>query len=344
MPEDVRIWRVGGGDVLEEIPRERLDLEKRLETWLKGDIAVLDPALLVIGRQVQTDFGGVIDLLCVDRVGDVVVVELKRDKTPREITAQVLDYGSWVRDLSNDRLTAIAEAHLGQGGLEAAFVGKFGISLPETLNEDHRLVIVASEIDPSSERIIRYLSETHGVSINAARFQHFKDQQGSELISRVFLVEPEQLEQQSRSKGTSKRRPNLTYQELEAQAAENGVWELYQRAVAGLERHLQKFTNRSSLVLSATMEGGRKTVVSLIPRESSAAEGLRFQVYSLRLQRLRGLSETEVLELLPSRRESWKYYAAAGPDLQGFRGFFTTGDEIDKFLGGFADQARGEGN
>ena len=47
-------------------------------------------------------------LLCLDEVGDVVVVELKRDKTPREITAQALDYGSWVKDLSHERIATIA--------------------------------------------------------------------------------------------------------------------------------------------------------------------------------------------------------------------------------------------
>lgn len=73
------------------VPRASLDLESRLEEWLAADISILDPGLLVIGCEVETDFGGFIDLLCVDVAGDLVVVELKRDKTPREITAQALD-------------------------------------------------------------------------------------------------------------------------------------------------------------------------------------------------------------------------------------------------------------
>jgi RecB family endonuclease NucS len=97
MPEEVRLWRIQGGDTLSEITRAPLDLEARLEMWLECDISILSPGLLAIGRQVETDFGGFIDLLCLDHTGDVVVVELKRDKTPREITAQILDYGSWVK-------------------------------------------------------------------------------------------------------------------------------------------------------------------------------------------------------------------------------------------------------
>lgn len=74
----------------------------------------------MVGRQVETDFGGLIDLLCVDAAGDLVVVELKRDKTPREITAQALDYASWVVNLTHERVTSIAEAYLG-----ADFAGAF---------------------------------------------------------------------------------------------------------------------------------------------------------------------------------------------------------------------------
>lgn len=53
-----------------------------------------------------------------------------------------------------------------------AFSQRFGgKELPEVLNEQHKMLIVASEIDDSSERIINYLSDTYGVSINAVTFQ-----------------------------------------------------------------------------------------------------------------------------------------------------------------------------
>ena len=58
MSEEVRIWRVEGGDSLRELNRAALDLEARLEVWLERDISVLSPDLLVIGSQVETDFGG----------------------------------------------------------------------------------------------------------------------------------------------------------------------------------------------------------------------------------------------------------------------------------------------
>ena len=47
---------------------------------------------------------------------------------------------------------------------------KLKIAIPESLNEEHRMLIVGSEIDSSSQRIINYLAETHRVPINAATF------------------------------------------------------------------------------------------------------------------------------------------------------------------------------
>jgi hypothetical protein len=47
-----------------------------------------------------------------------------------------------------------------------AFQKRFGTSLPEIINNDHRIVIVASELDDSSERIVQYLATRHSLNIN----------------------------------------------------------------------------------------------------------------------------------------------------------------------------------
>jgi hypothetical protein len=130
----------------------------------------------------------------------------------------VLDYASCVASFSYDEVTAIASKHLGRE-LDDVFRERFGVDLPETLNADHRMLVVGSEIDASSERIIRYLSDEHGVNINAATFNYFRQPDDSELLARVFLIEPSEVERSVRAKGTSKRQPNLSRHELQALAA-----------------------------------------------------------------------------------------------------------------------------
>ena len=340
MAENVRLWEISEGDGLTEIEKSKLDLEERLEKWIEGDISILADNLLVIGRQVQTEFGGVIDLLCIDDAGDLVVVELKRHKTPREITAQALDYASWVADLSDERINKIADAYLGsRGPLDDAFRERFKDDLPDALNEDHRILVVASEIDSSSERIIKYLSERYNVGINAATFQYFPDGD-RELLARVFLIEPSDIV----PGGTSTGRARLTYEQLRNQAEDKGVLELYAPLVEGLGRFFSRRRTRSSIGFKAEIDGGRKTIISLIPQESSSDSGLRFQVYIHRLAQLLGVKADEAAEFLPASREPWKYYEAADEDWAGYSGFFKNSEEATRLLSAFAEAKKRAGS
>lgn len=174
--------------------------EKRLEDVLARDLSILDPDLLLIGRQVPTAYGKFVDLLAIDREGNLTVIELKRDKTPREVVAQVLDYGSWVTGLEDDDIAAIFDAfkhkyypNENATSLDEAFCKYFGIdAMPEEINESHELVVVAAALDDSTERIINYLTE-FGVSVNPVFFRFFKDGE-SEYLSRAWLIEPDQVE------------------------------------------------------------------------------------------------------------------------------------------------------
>lgn len=50
--------------------------------------------MIIIGRQTQTPLG-TLDLLAIDGDGRLVVVEDKRNRTPREVLAQTIDYATW---------------------------------------------------------------------------------------------------------------------------------------------------------------------------------------------------------------------------------------------------------
>ena len=219
--EEVRIWQVDKADALTEIKRSKLDREARIEKWISSDVSLLSPDLLIIGEQVETASENFIDLLCIDRSGNLVIVELKRDKTPREVTAQALDYASWVKELDPEGIEAIATAYLKGETLAISFQSKFRSELPEVLNDHHAMLVVASEIDDSTERIIRYLSETYGVDINAVRFQFFQAQDGREFLVRTFTVAPREVEENIK-RGPSKRTIKITQKDFLGALDQNG--------------------------------------------------------------------------------------------------------------------------
>lgn len=312
MAETIRIWQIEG-ERLREVERGRLDLEGRLEAWAEADVSVLSDDLLVIGRQVETDAGGFIDLLCLNDRGDVVIIELKRDQTPRDVTAQVLDYGAWIVRLSHEDITRIADAYLGERGpLAEAFQQRFGDELPEVLNGRHHLLIVGTVVDPRSERIIRYLSEAHGVSINAASFNYYRTADGRELLARTHLLEPEQVEQRTQERTGSKRQRGLSVDEFRAVAIERGVGPLFDALLDGLRQHLRPYGLRSTVSFAAKLDGRGVVTFNLVPGESTAEAGLRFRIYASRFARYFGRTPEEVRAVLPPNVRDWVFWGEDG--------------------------------
>lgn len=197
MPIELGIYKVSG-EITEKIQFTSLDKESKLEKILVKDISILSNEYLLIGKQVKTKYGKVIDLLAIGEDGNLTIIELKKDKTPRDVIAQSLDYATWVKELSHQEIKDLNKKHFNEADLETRFNDKFGISLPEELNQSHDILIVCSSLDVETERIILYLSDNYGVPINAAYFQYFKVND-LEYLTRNFLIDPHRIEEQTNS-------------------------------------------------------------------------------------------------------------------------------------------------
>ncbi|MBI1752874.1 MAG: DUF91 domain-containing protein [Acidobacteria bacterium] len=187
MPINHSMWKVGDKPVA--LSQGRLVSEQKLEDMIVEDPRILSSEWMLIGRQEVTSFGGRIDLLAVAPDGSLVLIELKRDRTPREIVAQALDYACWVENLTPDKIAQIYQRFSNQGNLKEAFKQRFGTELDEeTLNDSHQIIIAAAELDGASERIIGYLN-ARDIPVNAVFFQVF--QHGNEqFLSRAWLIDP----------------------------------------------------------------------------------------------------------------------------------------------------------
>ena len=189
MPIGVSVWRIQAGKAI-PVARTALANEKLLEDILEADIALLGlpKALLVLGRQVPTDYAGRIDLLCIDAEGKLYVVEIKKERTPREVVAQAMDYGFWVRDLTYQDVRDIWSRSHDQSDFDEAFRSTFQSEPPEIIDVAHQLVIVASALDSASERIVQY-AQGYGLPLNVVFFQTFQ-QDGTQYLTRTWLIDP----------------------------------------------------------------------------------------------------------------------------------------------------------
>ena len=207
------------GNTLVPAKRKSLDYEKKIETWVAEDLTLVGVDGFVIGRQVATDHGKFIDILAMDEDGNLFIVELKKDRSPRDIVAQVLDYASWVGLLKTGDVYDLARSF----GLDLAkaYRDKFGSSTPQTLNAAHQMVVVASELDEGTERIIDYLAEVYDVGINAAFFNVF-EADGREWLTTDSLFDQEKVKDRAVKKV---RAPWSGYYYLNGGTEEDRPWE-----------------------------------------------------------------------------------------------------------------------
>lgn len=199
MALEVGFWKIdndGNGECAKPMYDSPIDSEKKLEDILVNSLSILDEDLILIGRQIRTDFGKFIDMMAMDVDGTIHIIELKKNRTSREVVAQTLDYASWIQNIDSEEIKEIYKKYNEQQNLESVFEEKFKTQLPELLNDTHQITIVATNLDVETERIINYLSSNYGVPINVIFFKFFKDG-ANEYISRNWLIDPNKVEEQT---------------------------------------------------------------------------------------------------------------------------------------------------
>lgn len=165
------LWKVGSNPTA--IERSQMLSEKELEEMLVANLRILSPDWMLIGNQISTGTG-FIDILAVSRDGTIVVIELKKDKASRDVVSQTLDYVSWVSALKAESIGDIFSTKQ-TGELGVRFKEYFGVDLDDDgLNTQQLAVIIASQPDSTTERIVKYLANM-GVPINLNTFEVFID-------------------------------------------------------------------------------------------------------------------------------------------------------------------------
>lgn len=168
-------------------------IEENLEIWLENNSYCLleDEKLLIIGRQVSTNLNSVIDLLGIDKKGNVVVVELKRNRTPRETIAQILEYTSYIEDLSYQQLEKILMNYIGEEGINLTEYHRNYYELEEdeaiAFNKEQKLLIIAQTISKNIKQTATYLRK-NGIKFYCLEFKYFEGKENESLISLDFVV------------------------------------------------------------------------------------------------------------------------------------------------------------
>jgi uncharacterized protein (DUF433 family) len=198
MSTAIRVWEIRGDGLValdSSMASGGRNEADDLQRWIRTDPGLLGGDLVIVGEQVATR-SGPLDFLALDSSGNTVVVELKRDRLPREALAQAIDYASDVAQWEYERLNEeclkyhkqTLDAYLNEN-LPEADVADLSI------NEATRVLLVGTAAEEALERMVEWLSGTFGMGINVVLFRYVKTQDGAELLARTVVI-PEQVERE----------------------------------------------------------------------------------------------------------------------------------------------------
>jgi hypothetical protein len=202
MATEIQSWQIINSklvpvksNMIEEKRKEKDDLEQ----WIKTYSEILGNDIVIIGEQVNTR-SGVIDFLGIDTNGNPIVIELKRNKLPRESLAQAIDYASDIATWDAEKYSEVClkytsktlEDYLAEK-IEGKDIDEFAIS------QSIRILLVGFSIEESLSRMIEWLSNTYSISINAIILNYIKTNGGEELLSRTVII-PEEIDQEKANK------------------------------------------------------------------------------------------------------------------------------------------------
>lgn len=200
----MRLYSISDNKAIEITRSDDHFYEKDIEDFIQNNPRVLfNEPILIFGRQVHTASGKILDLLALDKYGRIIVIELKRGIAPRDMIAQILDYSSWLKKLSERELENIARAYFHKNNLSyksihTAFEEFFNVKNAPIIGSELVNVLFAQDYPEDLMNAVSYLTDS-GVPIYLLKFNWFKDSLGSRFILIETIVGEEEEEEFSKS-------------------------------------------------------------------------------------------------------------------------------------------------
>ena len=164
--------------------KERFDIQE----WIEKTPEILGEDLLVIGKEVTLPSGKRLDLLCIDRQGSLVIVELKRGDSGSSVEWQAIKYASYCSKLLPEEIFRQYAAYLGSVETDAEkAIEEFIDADIDGLNREQRIILASREFNSEVISAVLWLRE-YGLDIQCTRLAPYLDLDGELFIKPETII------------------------------------------------------------------------------------------------------------------------------------------------------------
>ena len=195
-----------------ELSAEHVLERKDLQRLLRSQIGALDPDLMVIGEEFSqwADSTRRIDLLCIDKEANLVVVELKRSEDGGHMELQAIRYAAMISTLSFSQLVEAHRDYLGKLGHDSTSAEASILTFLEWEQPDEdsfanqtRIVLAAADFSRELTTSVLWLND-QGLDLRCVRLKPYRDDSGQiflEVQQLIPLPEAADYQTQIKAKG-----------------------------------------------------------------------------------------------------------------------------------------------
>lgn len=187
---------VSGGSVEETEFASLGLLEKHIEDWIADNPGILEDRLRIIARQ----YGGFDktgekpDLIAVDREGNLVVIELKRDDSGSDTHWQAIKYASYLRNATLADIISIFAKYKGmpQSDAKEELLDHIDPDSLDELNNGQRIILASHRFAPQVTSAALWMNENAQMDnlITCIRLVPYRDEVDGSLHIQAYSVIP----------------------------------------------------------------------------------------------------------------------------------------------------------
>ncbi len=159
--------------------KERYDIQE----WIEKNPEIIEENLLIIGKEVVLPSDIRLDLLAIDKKSNLVIIELKRDTSGKNVDWQAIKYASYCSSFSNTDVFRQFAEYLGTNEDEAETKIEEFIDAEnfESLNERQRIILVAKEFHSDVVSSVLWLRD-YGIDVSCVKLTPYSDGNGNLFI------------------------------------------------------------------------------------------------------------------------------------------------------------------